>query len=150
MSICRDLSLAAVQIHQLLARTAYIRQVTWQIYYIVWTHVYRLSSRIIVIFISTVQSCAKGSRFESHHTEDATVLGSILASSDTMESEGQQMKQCKMKCLKYPKNYLINNTIYQYCTVLKLWTKLETRVSLSSSIPPPLPESIQELGQNYL
>ncbi len=44
MSICRDLSLPAVQIHQLLARTAYIRQVTRQIYGLksclssVWPH----------------------------------------------------------------------------------------------------------------
>ena len=28
----------------------------------------------------------------------ATVLGPILASSDTVESEGRQMKQCWIKC----------------------------------------------------
>jgi hypothetical protein len=37
------------------------------------------------------------------NAEVAAVLGSIPASLDTEESEGRQMKQCRMKFIKNPK-----------------------------------------------
>ncbi len=43
----------------------------------------------------------------------ATVLGSILASSDTVESEGRQMKQC---CKKKEKNPPLFSSVIQYNT----------------------------------
>ncbi len=56
------------------------------------------------------------------------------------------MKQFK-EVVKYPKNHPLKNTMYQYCTVLKLRTKLETRLSLSSSYPPPPPKVFRNLGK---
>jgi hypothetical protein len=38
------------------------------------------------------------------NAKDATVLGSIPASFDTVESEGQQIKQCWMNFFKNPKS----------------------------------------------
>ncbi len=43
------------------------------------------------------------------NAEVATVLGSIPASSDTVESEGRQMKQCWIKYIKNKKNPPVKN-----------------------------------------
>jgi hypothetical protein len=38
----------------------------------------------------------------------ATVLSPTTASSDTLESEGRQMKQCRIKCIKNNQNIEFN------------------------------------------
>ncbi len=51
-------------------------------------------------------------RYEGKEVFRITVLGSIPASSDTMESKGRQMKQCRIKYIKKEEKKSENLPVY--------------------------------------